>query len=165
MWVYDAGMSGRIQRAAAWVILAACLAGVPGCNRGKPQVRIGSRLWLVELATDEATRNRGLGGRHEIPAGRGMLFVFPQEREVNFHMLDCHVPIDVAFINAGLRIVEVRSMGVEDDPADPKALYPSKAPVLYALELAGGELARTGVKVGDTVELLGPAATAADRAK
>jgi uncharacterized membrane protein (UPF0127 family) len=147
--------------------LAAAVCG--GCgnddSEGPPAVRIGGAVWKVELATDQASRQRGLSGRTQLARGTGMLFAFPREEEVQFHMLNCHVPLDVAFISSRLTVVEIRRMPVEDDPADPKAFYPSRRPVRYALEVGGGELKRLGVGVGDRVELLGAARNAAKDAR
>ena len=80
-------------------------------------------------------------------------------------MLDCRVPIDVAFISSRLRVVEIRTMPVETDPGDPKATYSSRGPARFALEVAGGALERAGVKVGDRVQLLGRARDAAKDAR
>jgi len=144
--------------ALAMVLLpAAWMASCGGRDDAAARVRIGRHAWTVELALDDSSRQRGLAGRDEVPPGTGMLFVFPQERLVHFHMLNCRVGLDVAFISSGLRIVEIRTMPVEDDPSDPKVSYSSRRPVRFALEVAAGAFARTGVKVGDRVELLGRA--------
>ena len=150
-----------------------CLAGLAmaiGCGESDqrnlpPRVRIGKHTWNVEIAADPATRTRGMGGRTEAPPGTGMLFVFPRPERVKFHMLDCFIPLDVAFIDAGGAIVEVRTMYVEADPAHPQVYYSSRAPVTYALEVAGGTFARLGIAPGDTVELLGAARYAAKGAR
>jgi uncharacterized protein len=146
-------------QAAGW------LTGCEDRPRQPPAVRIGSAVWKVELAMKDSTRQRGMGGRTQAPEGTGMLFVFPDEQERTFHMLDCHIPLDIVFVSSDLRVVEIRTMAVESDPAHPQYLYPSRAPAQYALELAEGGLARAGVKPGDRVELLGSAATAAKEAR
>lgn len=155
---------------ASLLLCAAVLTASGGCGGPDeralpPQVRIGQHTWNVEIADDETTRRRGMGGRKEVPTGTGMLFVFPREEPVKFHMLDCYIPLDVAFIDAGGTIVEIRTMYVEADPADPKTDYPSRAPVTYALEVAAGTFARLGIKRGDAVELLGAARDAAKAAR
>jgi hypothetical protein len=140
----------------------------PGCSGRSsqgPAVRIGQALWQVELATTPEARTTGLAGRREVPAGAGMLFVFPQEKPREFHMLNCHVGLDIAFINAAGTVVETRTMPCEKEPADPQVRYPSRYPILYALEVGQGELAKAGVKVGDKVELLGAAKAAAKDAR
>ena len=143
------------------------LALSPSCRRASPppRVRIAGHVWRVELALDEPTRHKGLADRDEIPQGTGMLFVFPRQEPLEFHMLDCRVPIDVAYISAELQVVDIQTMLVEPDPRNPQVRYPSRHPARFALEVAGGALRRAGVKVGATVELLGPAADAAKDAR
>ncbi len=139
-----------------WIVLSPLML-FSSCNCSgqgdRPQVRIGEHVWQVELAADEQNRRRGLADRLEVPEGTGMLFVFPRERVLTFHMLNCRTGIDVAFISSDGTIVNIHTMPVEDDPGNPKCTYSSKYPARYALEVAAGALARAGVKVGDKVEL------------
>lgn len=134
-------------------------------RQGPARVRIGRHEWKVEIAADEPTRVKGMAGRTEVPPGTGMLFVFPRQQELTFHMLDCLVSLDVAFIDSGGAIVEIRTMTVEPDPARPQLRYSSRYPVRYALEVAGGTFARLGIRPGDSVELLGGARDAAKAAR
>ena len=142
-----------------------------GCNGGPnprdlpPRVRIGEHEWAVEIVDDEPARVKGMAGRTEAPEGTGMLFAFPDQRVRTFHMLDCLIPLDVAFINAAGDIVEIRTMDVEPDPANPLNTYSSVRGARYALEVAGGTFDRLGIKPGDSVELLGAARVAAKDAR
>lgn len=152
---------------AAILIVALAAAGCedPSTSLGPPQVRIGRAVFNVELALDNDTRAKGLGGRTTLAENAGMLFAFSREEVLRFHMLDCHIPLDVAFIGEDLVIVEIRTMRVEPDPTDPKALYSSAHPARYALEVPGGVLERLGVRSGDSVQLLGAARNAAKDAR
>jgi len=145
------------------------LAAAVGCSKppDPPAVRIGEHTWRVELATDPETQRKGLSGRKDIPAGTGMLFVFPDAVEREFWMLGCLTPIDVAFISSAMEIVEIRTMAVESDPWDTERLsmYPSREPARYALEVAAGTFGRLGIRVGQRVELLGAARGAAKDAR
>ena len=156
-----------LTRQAVLILLLALTAA--GCTDslpiGPPEVAIGETIFDVELALDESTRRRGLGGRTELAGDAGMLFTFTSERVVRFHMLDCRIPLDVAFIGADLTIVEIRTMQVEPDPAKPQAYYPSRFPALYALEVPAGTFDRLGIKPGATVRLLGEARNASKDAR
>jgi len=151
----------------AWIALLLAAACLPSCRRPQeePRVRIAGGMWRVELALDQSTREKGLADRDEVADGTGMLFVFGREEVHSFHMLNCRVPLDVAFISARLHVVEIRTMPVEADPADPKVIYSSRRPARYALEVAAGALARSGVQIGDRVELLGHARHATKEAR
>ena len=142
---------------------------VAGCSRPdgpeKARVRIGSNVWTVRLALDEATRHKGLSNVKDLPEGTGMLFAFPREEVLHFYMRGCYVPLDVAFISSKHQIVHIRTMPVEPDRDNPKCFYSSKHPCRYALEVPAGALARAKVSVGDRVELLGPAGNASKDAR
>ncbi len=107
----------------------------------------------MELAADEQSRRLGLAGRDEVPEGTGMLFIFDREEVVTFHMLNCRTGIDVAFISQAGLIVGIHTMPVEDNPRNPRYIYPSGQPAKFALEVAAGAFERAGVKVGNKVEL------------
>jgi uncharacterized membrane protein (UPF0127 family) len=150
-----------------WVI-ALCLLGVMvGCERGRQsgpaQVRIGSAVWDVDLATTTEQRYRGLGGRVHIGPGVGMLFVYPESAPRAYCMRDCLISLDIAFIDSNLRIVKIYTMPAEFDRVG-RVVYTSNTPAQYVLEVAAGGLGRKGVVEGAKVELLGniPPATKAD---
>ncbi|MBN1942524.1 MAG: DUF192 domain-containing protein [Phycisphaerae bacterium] len=142
---------------------AACLVlpwAVLGCGENKSpppekaQVRLGGRTWNVELAMTDSRRYAGLSGRRELPPDGGMLFVYPQEQKLSFCMRGCEIPIDIAFLDRNLRVVNLYEMAVEPDRLG-RTSYLSHVPVLYALEVAGGALKRAGVRVGDRAEFFG----------
>ena len=85
---------------------------------GKPyeqaRVKVAGRTFKLDLALDEPTRIRGLGGRDHIPEDGGMLFVFPWAQRLNFVMRDCPVPIDVLFLNQEGRVLTLHAMVPED---------------------------------------------------
>ena len=150
--------------------MAIVLAAGVGCASkeaptGPAKVRIGSTEWRVELALTPEARELGMGGRTSAPEGTGILFVHPTPGHYGVWMKDCHVPLDVAFISEDLIVVNIHTMAVEDDPANPHNTYPSKDPVSYYLEVPAGAFARAGVKSGDHVELLGPARDATKAAR
>ncbi len=120
----------------------------------------------MEVALDDPARMKGLGGRDRIDARGGMIFVFPQAAPRAFVMRDCPIPIDLAFLDDNGVIVTTHAMTPEEPrregetPADYEArlkAYPSRFPVRYAVEFAGGSLARVGVAPGDRADFDRPA--------
>jgi uncharacterized membrane protein (UPF0127 family) len=89
-----------------------------------------------------------------------MLFVNPRPRPLSMVMRDCPVPIDVAFLDAGGRVLSLHAMAVEP-PRRPDEMgadyerrlreYPSGAPAQFAVETAGGRLAELGLEVGQRI--------------
>ena len=91
-----------------------------------------------------------------------MLFVNPRPRLLSMVMRDCPVPIDVAFLDAGGRVLSMHAMAVESPRRpDEKGAdyerrlreYPSGAPAQFAVETAGGRLAELELEVGQRIVL------------
>jgi uncharacterized membrane protein (UPF0127 family) len=142
-------------------------AAAAGCGESEPaapaDVTINGRTWRVELATTTDARYKGLSDRRKIDPNGGMLFIYPAPQMLDFCMRNCLVSLDIAFIASDLRVVKIRTMPVEPYGFEEKT-YPSEFPAQYALEVAAGQLAAAGVKVGDKVEFspgVPPAAKAA----
>ena len=104
----------------------------------------------VEVADDPAERAKGLMYRKTLGENRGMLFVFPEERELSFWMKNTLIPLSIAYIDSEGRIVDILNMKPLDDKPPH---YVSSEPAQYALEVNQGFFKKRGVKVGDRAEL------------
>jgi uncharacterized protein len=104
----------------------------------------------VEVADDLAEQATGLMDRTTLGENRGMLFVYPEERELSFWMKNTLIPLSIAFIDSERRIIDIQDMKPLDD--EPPS-YVSAEPAQYALEVNQGFFEERGVKVGDSVEL------------
>ncbi|MBC8132707.1 MAG: DUF192 domain-containing protein [Deltaproteobacteria bacterium] len=105
----------------------------------------------VELATSDATRERGLMYRNHMDADSGMLFVFEREAPLTFWMKNTLIPLDIIFIGSDRRIVGI----VEN--ATPETETPRRVDGVsrYVLEIGGGLSRKLGVTPGSTVEFQG----------
>jgi uncharacterized membrane protein (UPF0127 family) len=111
----------------------------------------GERVELsVEIADDPAEQQRGLMERTELAENAGMLFVFEQEQQRSFWMKDTLIPLSIAYIDSGGRIIDIQDM----EPLDTTP-HPSAEPAQYALEVNQGFYEEHGIEVGDTAELPG----------
>jgi uncharacterized membrane protein (UPF0127 family) len=95
----------------------------------------------VEIADDEAERERGLMGRHDLAADAGMLFFYPSPRIVAFWMHATPVPLDMLFIDAGGKILSIHANA---RPFDETPIW-SGGPVRFVLEIAAGQAAARGL--------------------
>ena len=121
-------------------------------------VSIGDATYSVDLAISPDERRQGLSGRERMPLDVGMLFVFEEERRLNFWMKEMHFPLDIIWIDAQCRLVEVAANIPTPPPNAANADIPrvqSTSPARYVLELNAGEAARNGLQPGDPVEFLG----------
>jgi hypothetical protein len=104
----------------------------------------------VEVADDMDEMQKGLMGRTALAEDAGMLFVYPEERELSFWMKDTLIPLSIAFIDAEGRIVDIQDMKALDDRPPH---YTSAEPARYALEVNEGFFDERGVEVGDRAGL------------
>jgi uncharacterized membrane protein (UPF0127 family) len=110
-----------------------------------------STAFSVEVAASSKTRETGLMNRTSLPDGTGMIFIFPAVRPVMMWMKDTLLPLDMLFIDARGRIVNIAE---NTKPMD-ETIIGSGGHVAYVLEIAGGASKRLGIVTGDTVA--GPA--------
>ena len=101
----------------------------------------GNLVIVVEFASDEAQRRRGLMYREELPAGTGMLFIYQGEGMRAFWMKNTLIPLDMVFFDRAGRFVSLH----RDVPPLTLALRRSTAPAQYVLELNAGEAERLGI--------------------
>jgi uncharacterized membrane protein (UPF0127 family) len=104
----------------------------------------------VEVADDIFERARGLMYRTALGEDGGMLFVYPDERELSYWMKNTLIPLSIAYIDSEGRITDILDMKPLDDRPPH---YVSSEPVQYALEVNQGFFEKRGVKVGDRVDL------------
>jgi hypothetical protein len=110
--------------------------------------KTGVHAFTVELATNDAERERGLMFRKELPEGHGMLFDFAEDRPVAFWMHNTYIPLDMIFIRGDGSILRIAERA---EPLSDR-LIPSGGPVRAVLEVIGGTARKLGIAPGDRVE-------------
>lgn len=165
-------MSRAVTAVAAWLV-ATCLATVAwagAIDQGEPlenfprdSVTVASgdarhhfEVWVADTPsrqTQGLMYVRGLDARH------GMLFVFDRPRYASFWMRNTYVALDLLFIAADGRILNIARDAV------PLSTTPieSAGPVTGVLELVAGTTGRLGIEAGDRVEHPAFAASALPR--
>ena len=101
----------------------------------------------VEVASSAPTRATGLMNRKSLAAGKGMIFIFPQPKDVMMWMKDTLIPLDMLFIDAQGKVFNIAENA---KPMD-ETIIPSRGLAAYVLELAGGEAKRLHLAPGDKV--------------
>jgi uncharacterized membrane protein (UPF0127 family) len=109
--------------------------------------KTGVHVFTVELADDEAAREKGLMFRKNLPLGQGMLFDFHVEQEVGFWMKNTYIPLDMLFIQDNGRILRI----AENTTPLSEAIIPSGGPIRAVLEVIGGSAEKFGIQPGDVV--------------
>jgi hypothetical protein len=124
------------------------LLGVSACSAGDKAVlhtAKGDFPFSIEIADNDATREKGLMFRTSLAPDAGMLFDFHKEQVATFWMQNTLIPLDMVFIGED---GTVRTIHVNAHPMDTSTI-PSEVPVRFVLEIAGGRADEIGLKVGD----------------
>jgi hypothetical protein len=90
---------------------------------------------------------QGLMFRRSLPADAGMLFDYKQPTMAAMWMRNTLIPLDMLFIDAHGRIVNIQQRAVPQS----LDLIAAAAPVRAVIELNGGTAARLGIAPGDQV--------------
>ena len=131
---------------------------LPPCQLQDPEhlaifdPRVGRSIAEIsaEVAATPEARERGLMNRAALPAGRGMLFIYPAPRLVAFWMKNTLIPLDMIFVDDSGVIVRVHENAVPGDETP----IPSGAPVRYVLEIGGGQARALGIGPGTVLAVL-----------
>jgi uncharacterized membrane protein (UPF0127 family) len=116
-------------------------------------VIFGTDTVRAEVARTPEEREKGLMYRDELEKGRGMLFVFTDSQVRSFWMENTLIPLDIAYLDENLTIVDIQAM--EPLTTD---LHPSARPAMFALEVPMGWYGEMGISVGAQAKVVfGPA--------
>ena len=146
-------MHRPLAQLAAPLVLALLLIAAPAPAQETSELwietAVGQRYrFEVELATTPEQQSQGLMHRAEMAADAGMLFVFEPVRPASFWMKNTLISLDMLFIGADGRIVNI---GARTEPLS-LASVPSAGPVRAVLEINGGLSAMLGIRPGDRVD-------------
>lgn len=129
--------------------LSACAAHASG-----PWAELKGHRFQIEIATDEAARERGLMFRESMPADHGMLFVFDKADVRTFWMKNTHIPLDILYFDRNYKLVSAQDRVPPCLNAGNNCpVYPSTGPAQYVLELNAGLADKLGVKPGDALSV------------
>lgn len=101
----------------------------------------------IEIADNRDDITQGLMYRRSMEEDQGMLFLMEREEPQSFWMLNTYIPLDIIFIDAEHKIVNVaaNTTPLSTDPV------PSTGPAKYVLEVNAGYGQRKGLQPGDLV--------------
>lgn len=145
----------RFAPLVAAAALGVACAGTPARFASLEEARVtvttasGTHAFVVWIAADEASRERGLMHVRELPPDRGMLFLFDRPQPLAFWMKDTVLSLDLVFVDAAGRVLNVANH------AEPLSLAPirSQGDALAVLEVVAGTARNIGLKPGDRLAL------------
>lgn len=105
----------------------------------------------VRIAANDRQRWTGLSDTESLGPDEGMLFVHGEEETQTYVMRDMDFALDIIYIDANRTITTIHHAPPPPEGESYSERYSGRAK--YVLEVNRGWTNRTGVSVGDTVEL------------
>jgi uncharacterized membrane protein (UPF0127 family) len=130
-----------------------------GSERKAPvrhRIMVGEHPARVRLAVSSEERLQGLQGVPKLAEDEGMLFVYPQDREhLGFWMKGCLVALDIAFLDARGRVLNVVTLQPPgaDAPDDELPRAQAAGRCRMVLEMRAGWFAKRGLGPGCEVRI------------
>ena len=106
-----------------------------------------SHEFIVEIAITDRQQRQGLMFRRRLASNEGMLFVYSSARILKMWMKNTYIPLDMLFINASGRIVNI----VERTVPGSLETISSVERAMAVLEVNGGTSSRLKIQKGDRV--------------
>lgn len=108
----------------------------------------------AELAITPQEQSRGLMFRAYLPPDKGMLFVAPGPQRRGFWMYQCLISLDIIWLDGNHEIVEVATDVPPCKEIDARECpsYGGAVDSVYVLELAAGQAAAHGLKLGGRID-------------
>ena len=140
-----AGRGGRVA-------LLFCALGQPAfaaCSEDAVELRgdWGSARFAVDVADDPQERAKGLMFVEEMPAMKGMLFIYERPQPASFWMRNTLIPLDMLFLDETGTVTHIHENAT---PLDETPI-PGGDAVLSVLEVNGGMAERLGIDVGSVL--------------
>jgi len=105
----------------------------------------------LELATTPEETTTGLMFRPALPADRGMLLLWSEERYATIWMMNVLIPLDIVFLDDLGKVVEVVA-DARPCAAEPCPRFTPEEPSRAVLEMAAGSVAAHGITVGRNIK-------------
>jgi uncharacterized membrane protein (UPF0127 family) len=113
------------------------------------KIELGSHKLIVEIADTDPKRQRGLMFREKLEEGRGMLFIFPEERVLNFWMKNTFIPLSIGYFNKEKKLITIKDMKpVKSEIQTDLPGYSSEMPAMFALEVPLGWFEKNKISKG-----------------
>lgn len=103
----------------------------------------------VYVAANSSQWQQGLMHVRDMPLYEGMIFLYPQEREITMWMKNTYIPLDMVFIGSDSRVAHLHYAAVPHS----ETVISSVARVNQVLELNAGAIKAFGIQPGDRVIL------------
>ena len=105
----------------------------------------------LELAATPEETTTGLMFRPSLPADRGMLLLWSEERYATIWMMNVLIPLDIVFLDDSGEVIEIVA-DARPCAGEPCPRFTPNEPSRAVLELAAGSADAHGIIVGESIE-------------
>lgn len=112
------------------------------------EVRLGTGVYALWLATTNADRTQGLSDVKSIDPNGGLLMDFGQDGQHGIWMKNMNFPLDIIWLDKFQHVIYIVKNAPPENPAS--TVFAPKDPARYVIELPAGSVSQAGIKIGDT---------------
>ncbi len=133
------------------ILLAAVLAALPLIAGGGGTLAFKHHTFMTEVASTDPEKAKGLMYRQALAKDRCMFFVYGEDGYHAIWMKNCLIALDVAWVDADGRVVEVAEHVPPCSPmrGDDCPNYGGTLASRYFIEFPAGTFQRLGLRKGD----------------
>lgn len=108
-------------------------------------VTMAQKVFILSVARTTKQQKQGLMFIHNLPANRGMIFVFRSNCRPTFWMKNTYIPLDLIYVSDAGLIRQHYTMAANGNAHH---LYPSRHKILFAIEIRAGLYRKLGLQIG-----------------
>ena len=109
------------------------------------EVRLGSGVYHLQVASNEIDRRQGLSEVEHIYPNGGLLMVFDNDDKHGIWMKDMRVSLDIIWLNNDKKVVYIVKNATPEMSTD--VIFTPKTDARYVIELPQGSVDSAGIKV------------------
>jgi uncharacterized membrane protein (UPF0127 family) len=109
-------------------------------------LKVAGHALRAEVVANPEQRAKGLMFREKLAKNDGMLFIFDEPGYHAMWMMNTFIPLSVAFVDGGGRILNIEDMAPQTQDS-----HAAAGPARYAIEANQGWFAQRKIKAGDAV--------------
>lgn len=143
---WRARTTGIISGGLVLILVALSVSYMSRNFQSPTELRLGSGVFNIKLATTETARIQGLSGVDYLAANAGLLMVFPGDDQWGIWMKDMKIPLDIIWMNNDKKVIYIVT-NVSPDLGTSKTFQPED-PARYVLEVPAGTVKNAGIRAG-----------------
>jgi uncharacterized membrane protein (UPF0127 family) len=139
----------------SWLLILFSLSTNAVVSFDSIDIQVGGKRAHVQLADNDDRREHGLMFVKKLGLNEGMLFVFEEERPLNFWMKNTLIPLSIGFFDHDGVLVDVKEMKPAESLMEKHPpTYQSAEPATFALEMPEGWFSKNHLKAGAKLAVL-----------